>query len=248
MTDLAIRNDQEVVGPEPTLAELAATANREHLEASEAAYSSLLHAICAGEALLQARKHVDRGDWIDWLGSNFHASHVTASAYMRFAFYKERLDVQKMSIKEAKGSLAFLPDVSRRGARKYDDDVTAECRHLREKGLTFREIGELVGISDSTVAIRLNPGRAARHRETTRRWRAQQRAARQALHEKTGEAAVKRKGGTTATAYGQVRKALQNLQRAHDETVERDVKAAVKDAMHLLHQAEEAIVKASKLS
>lgn len=74
-----------------TLFDLATIANREHALAFEAGVSMIEHAICAGEALIQAKAQVKHGEWLPWLSDNFRASEDTAERYMKVAANSARV-------------------------------------------------------------------------------------------------------------------------------------------------------------
>jgi Protein of unknown function (DUF3102) len=95
---------RELVGPEPTLPELASAANREHRLVGEAATSALEHAIRAGEALRAAKAQVEHGGWLPWLEENFDGSERTAQLYMQVAANPQRvadLDAGDLSLRAA---------------------------------------------------------------------------------------------------------------------------------------------------
>jgi len=59
--------------------------NHEHTEAIQAARQSLIHAVRAGDLLLQAKAQVDHDAWLEWIKVNCKFSDRTARAYMRLA-------------------------------------------------------------------------------------------------------------------------------------------------------------------
>jgi hypothetical protein len=73
------------VRPVEDLAELAATANREHAAGEADVRAGLEHFRAAGEALLKAKKRCGHGRWLPWLKANVKFSQQTASVYMRVA-------------------------------------------------------------------------------------------------------------------------------------------------------------------
>ena len=70
---------------------LAAEIMRAHAEARRAAHMSLVHAIEAGEALLEAKEQMNHGEWLPWLRDNCEMSESTAQVYMRLAKYKDEV-------------------------------------------------------------------------------------------------------------------------------------------------------------
>jgi Protein of unknown function (DUF3102) len=81
--------------PEPSLDELRAAIEHEHACAIEAYRDAVLHAIRAGDLLLQAKARVGHGGWLPWLADNFPASTRTAQGYMRLARHRE--DAQRLA-------------------------------------------------------------------------------------------------------------------------------------------------------
>ena len=59
--------------------------NAEHAQAEAAFREGLIHAVRAGELLLQAKSHLAHGEWLRWLNTNVGFSVRTARAYMRVA-------------------------------------------------------------------------------------------------------------------------------------------------------------------
>jgi hypothetical protein len=72
-------------------AKAAAQINAEHENAERAIRSGIEHAIRAGELLVQAKRHVAHGGWLDWVKENVSFSERLAQAYMRLA----RLPIEK---------------------------------------------------------------------------------------------------------------------------------------------------------
>jgi len=70
---------------------LAAEIMRVHAEARRAAHMSLVHAIEAGEALLEAKEQMNHGEWLPWLRDNCEMSESTAQVYVRLAKYKDEV-------------------------------------------------------------------------------------------------------------------------------------------------------------
>jgi len=80
-----------VVAIKKSLPDLAASISEEHEQAERALRDGLLHAIRAGELLLEAKREVAHGEWENWLQANVPFQPRTARAYMQLA----RLDPEK---------------------------------------------------------------------------------------------------------------------------------------------------------
>lgn len=74
-----------------SLTDLAASISEEHEQAERALRDGLLHAIRAGELLLEAKREVAHGEWESWLQANVPFQPRRARAYMQLA----RLDPEK---------------------------------------------------------------------------------------------------------------------------------------------------------
>ena len=65
------------------LARLAQCANEAHNKVAGAVQQAVLHALEAGQALLEAKRLCGKGAWTAWLKAHFRASARTARGYMR---------------------------------------------------------------------------------------------------------------------------------------------------------------------
>jgi hypothetical protein len=74
-----------------SLADLAARIVAEHGAAGSATQESLQHAIVAGALLIEAKPHIGRGQWLDWL-EKYEIPQTTASLYMRLAKSRKKIE------------------------------------------------------------------------------------------------------------------------------------------------------------
>jgi transposase len=243
-TEMAVATG-EVVGPEPTLGELGATARREYEAGVAVAGEALQHWFAAGEALLQARRLVAPGEWLRWVEHNFDGQRCRAQVLMRFATYRPQIEAE--GIKEIDRVSAYLrgmPDANPRG-RPKDDARAAEGVRLRKEGMTYRQIGELFGVAPNTVMRWNNPEKyRIKGRENMARSRARRRAEIEAQRRTVRDKAMRKVGGAVAESYALMRRTLQALDRAHSEASDREVRAALNAAIAKLHNAEDEIVRA----
>lgn len=229
---------------------IADRANAEHAEALAAVRSALIHAINCGDALLEARPLVPEGRWMDWLRDNFDGSQASAQQYMRLAFYKEHIlgAGEALQIKSAYTYLRGLPAIdgrARRGRRPPPpEEQVSEARRLREAGMTYDAIGEVLAMSGKTIRIWLNPQAGKTQNQAKRREYARRKAARLALQEKERAALVKKSGGAVAESYSLLRRTAQALDRAAQEAAAREDRAAIVDALQAVHTAEDHLVRA----
>ena len=89
-----------------SLAQRTAQINELHGKAQQHKAQMLEAARACGELLLEQKRHVLHGEWLDWLERNFEGSGRTARAYMRIARYWNVLSPKwqstaNMSIAEA---------------------------------------------------------------------------------------------------------------------------------------------------
>jgi hypothetical protein len=83
--------------------------------------------------------------------------------------------------------------------------------------------------------------------DQTRRKAARRKEAANALQQRQREMGAKRIGGSVADGYSLVRRAVQAVDRAHSESRDREVRAALSHAIGRLHEAEDQIVRAMGL-
>src|SRR5262249_3753186 len=81
-----------IINRSNSLADLAARINAAHEAAAAALKSSVIHAMQAGDLLIEAKKQVDNGEWLPWLKANFPFSDRTARLYMQVA--RSRADIE----------------------------------------------------------------------------------------------------------------------------------------------------------
>lgn len=232
----------------PTLGELATKANEEHDLAREAAYSALQHAIRSGEALIAAKERVELGGWERWLSENFHATYRTAFIYQRIAQYQDRIP-ENVTISKADEMLVGLSLLNKAdpGVPKYPVEMREEAVKLIAEGRTQSDVADLLNVSQSFVSHWAgNANIAAKHRkmraQRAREMRKRREAA--ALKQFERDKAVKRAGGGPAEAYSLLRKAAQTLDRAQEDTKDREQRTHLKEALSRLYLAEDQIVKA----
>lgn len=85
-------SDNKVAHGRGDLALLAERANRAHEQVGDAARDAVDYACEAGHALLEAKRHCQRGQWTAWLAAHFHGSARTAQGYMRLATYRNQVE------------------------------------------------------------------------------------------------------------------------------------------------------------
>lgn len=240
MSDLHQSGSLALVREPATLAELAQTANHESQMAFEAGTRMIQHAINCGEALLEAKTHVPRGEWTDWLAENFERSLSVAHQCMRIARHKSKvIDAQATNFK---GALRVL-----HGGRPSNIDPAEEAyaKKLRAEGMTYSQIATHLDVPKSRVQRYLNPASEKARLERAKRVTI---AGRRELNRQARDRDAKKAGGAIAEAYALIRKTLQTIDVAIGQEKDRDVKHHLNDAVNRLHNAEDAIVKASRRS
>lgn len=210
------------------LSTLAETARREHGLALQAGESMLLHAVQAGEALLEAREQVEEGGWGHWLKENFPASDRTAKQYMRIARGRELvLTSDAQTLAAAERLVPALP----RGLHRQRPNVEqeeAEAREMRRGGASFQEIAEHFGIAFQTAQAWVIPN----YREwRNQRLREERRLAKEAKDRKASRSVVRKAGAALAELYA-------NCERMQDVLAQARREAADPEASRSLAAAE----------
>lgn len=215
----------------------------EHRMVVQGLSTAVVHAIRAGELLLEAKTRLPYGAWGEWLSNNTPDVTVEhARTYMRVARHRDRvLSETPSSLKAARKMLA------RTSARDVRVDPLArlECARLREEGFRHREIAAELGVSKATVYRWLNPEADERYR----RYRAKTtRAGRAALKAQERLRLARSVGGDLGEGYVRLRATLVALQAAvTDPALSGEAVREIRSAMHSLYNAEDALDRAMKL-
>ncbi len=234
---------------------IAATINSEHEQVYAAALDALTHAILCGEALQKAREAVPDGEWTRWVDQNLDITDNQAFRYLRIAHYRDVLlsaEHRPQSVRAAldylrENNMPRLDTSNRRNGGRYPTFDVDEARRLHSQGMSFGQIGQLLGISSQAVWLQLAPGaRDKRAKSRRRRWELNK-AQRKALVDAERAKAVARVGGSVADAYALLRKCAIALDRAITTTSTTAEVDALRDALAFTHRAEDQIVAALKL-
>jgi Protein of unknown function (DUF3102) len=84
-----------------SLVDLAARIKAEHKATVDALRTAVIHAMAAGDLLLEARKQVPHGQWGQWFNDNCAMSSRSGQLYMQLA--KHRNIIEKEMAKTAMG-------------------------------------------------------------------------------------------------------------------------------------------------
>jgi transposase-like protein len=216
----------------PSLAELAAIANREGELAVRAMRDTLNHAIACGEALLAAKAQISDGGWTEWLAANFQGSSTTAHRFMRVATYRDQIPQGVDGLMKADELLRGLPRANGRVWGTNPHIVAEAVRLYRAGDITLAEIAERYKVALSTA-----------HRWVHREIRAEyDKAAAQTLLQQRREHAARRHGGSVYKSYSLIRKTAQEIGRAVDETSNQELRKALQSALVSIYEAEDAVV------
>lgn len=230
-------------------------AARRAVDEYELAYGSavnaLEHAIACGEILLEIQADIPAGKWGKWCADNVPEINLTTvTKFCRLAQYRDQLDAGGFTtIDRAMGHLRALaiprrPGGPMRRARKLDVD---EARRLHREGMNYVQIAEVFDVSDTTVAIHLDPKRRAAMQERERAAKRRRTAARQALRQAERDEAVRAKGGTAAEGYAALRRTALVIDRAITETADPATRSRLTAALGFCHRAEDEIVAALQI-
>lgn len=253
MTELVTTERRDLA--KMTLDQLAFAANAEHQEGRRKAGEALEHMIQTGQFLLEARSRfmrevidsgkggrIQRGEWKQWLETNFEGSVKSGAACQRLAFYQQEIrSAGIQQVRPAMSALAGLPPVGEEDFAKYGDEMRQKARRLYANGrLSQREVGRILGVTHQTVSRWVNP-----HNEAQYRKRQQER-----LEQKLAETRKRRlrtiakRKDPVSDAYSMIRKLTQLVDQGRAEVHDQEGKEALRRAESLLHQADAAIVKA----
>lgn len=232
-----------------SLDELAAIANREHSAVGAALYDALGHAIEAGSAIWAAREQMpDHREWARWRESHLTIKQPMCSVYERIYRYRDALagaDDPPATIEAARKALRGLPAVRAiGGGNRVTEEIRSEIVRLHRRGLTAHEIAQLLGVSWGTVKSATDAGWRRTRNAKARAYSREQIAARRALERER----IARSGrtGDLADAYAQIRRALQQLDRASDGAPA-GMRRRLSFAVASLHTAEDHVSKAIRL-
>lgn len=251
----------EILEPgERTLEELAEIANREHEAVGTALHSAVLHAVRCGEAIAQAHKMVGTSNWTVWVSENLGFTYQYAGRYMRLAHYRDQLPpeihhpyldnagrMRQPSIKRALNYVRGLPPIADFEARQTPKEIQREAKRLHAQGMSYREIGRLLAISDCAAAAACDPDRRRRSTESSRRYRQRQKQARRALSLQEKNVTARQAGDTLGKAHTLLLQTASQVNAALREIEDRDVKRLLDEALGFVYLAEDAIGKALRV-
>lgn len=229
------------VASQASLSTLAETARREHGLAIRAGESMLLHAIHAGEALLEARSQVEEGGWGRWLTANFPATDRTAKQYMRIARGKDAVLANKPETLDA--AERIVPALPRTLYRLRDNGPAeeAEAREMHNGGASFQEIANHFGICYQTAQAWVIPGQRERR---NLRLREERRLAREAKERKASKAALRRAGAAMSALYADSERMQDVLAQARREVKTTEASRCLAVAEQHYRQMRDQVVRA----
>lgn len=233
------------------LAELLEVISREHALAIEAGENLLTHAIRCGEALIEARTIVPRGQWLKWLGDNrdsLGCHHGSIYRYMRVAHYRIQIEQSGVeSINAAQILVRRAPALRNPHNWNHPDqrDMDEARRLWTEGDLTKTQISEILGVNRTSIYQWLRDDNSQKRYLAARRKRRATLAAERAILKREAEARRARAvGGGVSEAYSLLRKLAQQFDELWREGSTAEIRAACGDALSHLHKAEDAFTKA----
>lgn len=239
----------EVVGPEPTLDELAEAIRSERERAGQLALAALEHVATAGAALLEVRNRVEPGGWAIWLRKNVVMDRSTATKYMRVAEFREEIERAlgpRAGIGEA---LRYLSAAGLDRAAESQVQTPSERRsefvRLLEQGMTITEAARVVGVPYNRGWWWAHPEKmnAKKAREKERR-----RAQREAAKARAAKRAAKAAGGALSEAYSMAERMQDVLGRAEDEAFDAEARVHLVEAGRRYRQMRDEITYALGMS
>lgn len=236
---------------ELTLAELAAAANREHELVVAAGAAMVEHAILAGEALASARARCGYGDWAPWLDANFAGGDTTANVYIRLAHYQEA--IRSEGVRSIAGAAAYVRSLTGPyGKSNYPEATHEEARRLHDAGVSYSEIGRLLGVNRGTAREWCDPAHAATRRiqkaATSRAHRERRAAEQAAARDRATKSAARKAGGAIAKLYADAERTQDDLAQAQREATDPEARRELSEAGALHRQYRDKIVRALGVS
>lgn len=240
-----------VVGAARSLDALAEAATDEYRLAVGAAANAVEHAIACGDILLAAQVQVPPGRWGAWCRANVpDINDTTVTKFCRLAAHKEAIATgQFTTIAQALGYLYELgtpprPSGPLRTYRSFDHD---EARRLHAQGLDYKGISEVLGVSDQTISLHLNPERLQEKKAYQKRYSRRLRDARAAQAREERDRSVRASGGLPAEAYALLRRTALVIDKAIGQAEDATERTKLVAALGFVHKAEDEIVRALRL-
>ena len=225
------------------LDKLAGVANGEYAGLQRDMSNGLAHAIAIGEALNEVARRLPYGQFNPWMIEHFVGSLSAAQRCMRLARNRERIEAEGATggINEAMRLISGGP-VDSGVRRRLIEANSSEAKQLRAEGKTYAAIAETLGFSLETARRYVNDlggPRGSKYRKNSETDHARYRRT---------YAQAKAISKPVADAYAWTRRTAQRLDQAIDAEVDRETRVALKDALTIVHEAEDAILAALGLS
>lgn len=216
--------------------------------AKEGISDALAAALDLGHVLSVVKERMAEADeWSEWLGANVDVSRNQALMYIRYWTYREHLfaSSEPVTMKNVAHLVRGLPSVAYVNA--VPAQRKAEAQRLRKAGMSYAEIGEVLGVTASAVRFYVDPSASRKLKEARRRREATRQAAAKALAEKERHAAVKRRGGKADRMYQALRNLLPDADQAINECSTPEQREAMRLARSYAQKALDEIWRAVQL-
>jgi hypothetical protein len=133
-----------------SLTDLAFRIKAEHEASSESARRSLVHAMAAGDLLLEAKQQLKHGQWMPWLKQHCAIPDRTARLYMRLAENRSQIGnaIANLSIQ---GAIRLLAE-----ADEYDRlfwNIHANCKEIEERLFALAAVPSDARLKDYRLLI-----------------------------------------------------------------------------------------------
>lgn len=143
--------------PVRSLDALAKTVRHEHQLVVNAGQKLLEHAVLCGDALVEAKSRVKKGEWQRWVDDNLPMSRHTANFYMRASVHVDVLRENRIdSLTAAKWFLVDRQLTVACDSSPLSDEQIAQIRALAKEGISQRRIASMVGCAPAAVCVYLN--------------------------------------------------------------------------------------------
>jgi hypothetical protein len=145
------------------LDELAETVRRECALADQAGKAVVLHAIAAGEALIEAQRLVPAGEWAAWVQANAPdgRGYWSCQSYMRLAALRQYVDPE-LTITANLRLLTGVPGRAGGSRPRVSPEVKETALAMHAASIGRSEIAHALGVHVSTVRAWTDPEWARR--------------------------------------------------------------------------------------
>jgi hypothetical protein len=145
-----------------SLADLAARIQQEHAAVAGALKTSLVHAMAAGDLLIQAKTQVPHGQWLPWLRNHCQVSERMAQRYIRLARNRAVIEAKCDTVSDlgVRGALNLI-SANRSSSDDFISKFTDFADHVAEVASDFQDHFDTPEIDNSIRDLLFAEARAS---------------------------------------------------------------------------------------